>query len=63
MQTQCRDCVGVSGAGVGDLEVFSQHADDDVGTDERGLGGVSDSARELFWLNLRYFVAFLCGVL
>jgi serine/threonine protein kinase len=46
----------------GNLEESSRHVGDDMGMDEKGLDVVSDSTRELFWLNLRYFVVFLCSI-
>ena len=47
----------------GNLGESSEHAGDDVGTDEKSSDVVSDSPRELFWFNPRYFVVFLCGIL
>lgn len=66
-QPQCRPGVGIVLECLervsGDSEVFFKHADDDMGTDEKGLGAVSGSPRRLFWFNSRYFYAFLCSIL
>ena len=66
-QPQCRPGVGIVLGCLervsGDSEILSRHADDDVGTDENGLGAVSGSPRRLFWSNSRYFFAFLCSIL
>lgn len=47
----------------GNLGETSEHAGNDMGTDEKCSDVVSDSPRELFWFNPRYFVVFLCGIL
>ena len=63
-QPQCRPGVGIVLECLervsGDSEVFFKHADDDMGTDEKGLGVVSGSPRGLFWFNPRHL---LCSIL